>query len=274
MASGDAPNIHVNMSGDSMNYTIGLVIRIVIATVLAVILGNGSVVAFNHLPQKWFEDWADDGSNSDGDGQSGSDEPSRVLPPRLLQADDNGMQRLPSTPWKYTFTGLFGIAGIYLAITEGLQYELGTMLVLGVVLEMAICDQMYRIVPDQLQIMLAVSALGFLGYGETWWEPLAGAGIGLALGMSVYGLGRLIYRSSTIGGADIKFYVGVGLVVGRAGVIIIFVLTTLLFCIQGAVRTMTHRGSMKDANAMLPAGFAAVLIYMLFLWNSAGILGF
>lgn len=224
------------------------IIKIAIAIIAAIVLGNGTVVAFNHLPQKWF---CDDGK----------------LPEQLLQADQSGRQRLPSNPWKWGFIGLFGITGMYLAITGSIAYQVSVLVVLAVVLGMAISDQLYRIVPDQYHILLAVSALGFIGYNENWWEPIAGAGIGLALGLAVLGLGALVYKRQSIGGADIKFYTSMGLVAGRRGIIVIFVLTTLLFAAESAFKIAAKRGTIKDSNAMMPAAFVATLIYMLFLWN-------
>ena len=239
-----------------MTYTINIVIKIVIATAAAVIFGNGSVVAFNHLPQKWFEDW-------EGDG----DDAKRILPDDLLDADNAGRQRIASTPWKYIFTGLFLVTGAYLVMTAGVKYETATLCVLAVLLEMAIADQLYKTVPDQLQLLLAITALGVAESHENWWEPLAGAGLGLAISLAVLGLGLLIFRTGSMGGADIKFFTVIGLITGRRGVLIIFILTTLFFAIESVFRIATKRGSIRDHVAMIPAGFAAVLVYMLFLWN-------
>lgn len=239
-----------------MTYTINIIIKIIIATAAAILLGNGSVVAFNHLPQKWFEDW-------EGEG----DEAKRILPDALVAADNAGRQRLASTPWKYIFTGLFLMIGAYLVMTASVKYEIATLCILAVLLEMAIADQLYKTVPDQLQILLAVCTLGLVDINEKWWEPLAGAGMGLALGLAVLGLGLLIFKTGSMGGADIKFFMVIGLATGRRGVLIIFILTTLFFAAESVYRIATGRGSIKDRVAMIPAGFVAVLVYMLFLWN-------
>ena len=235
-----------------MTYTINLVIKIVIATAAAILIGNGSVVAFNHIPEKWFEDWEDDAL----------DTRRRVLPPKMLEADNAGRQRLPSTPWKYAFTGLFLIFGVYLAVTNGLQYEVASICCLAVLLEMAIADQLYQIVPDQLQFLLLLSSVGMINFHENWWEPLAGGGLGLVIGLSVLGLGLLFFKNGSLGGADIKFFACIGCVLGRRGVLIVFVLTTLLFAVQSTYKIATRRGTLKDCNAMLPAAFVAVMLYL------------
>ena len=40
-----------------MEYSATLIMRIIIAAVLAILFGNGSVVAFNRIKPRWFEDY-------------------------------------------------------------------------------------------------------------------------------------------------------------------------------------------------------------------------
>jgi len=245
-----------------MQYGAELVLRIVIAIVAAVLFGNGSVVVFNRIKPRWFEDYDED--------QSGSvqDEPRKALPPKLLEADNAGRQRLPSTPWKYAFTAYFALTGLYLAVRGGsINYEIAVLCVLFIVLEMAIADQLYQVVPDEFSIMLAISAAAFVEYHEKWWEPAAGAALGLGISLGVLLLGMLLFRTGSLGGADIKFFTCMGLVTGRTGIAIIFVLTTLLFAVYSAVRIAAGRGGIKDRNPMLPSACAAVTVYFLFLFN-------
>ena len=246
-----------------MDYGIGLIIRIVTAVLMAVLLGYGSVVAFNRAPARWFEDYDDEDIKA---GRFDTDR--RVLPPKLLEADAMGRQRLPSTPWKYAFTGYFAICGIYLAIRGGsLGFEISVLCVLFIVLQMAISDQLYKVVPDQFSIMLAVSAAAFIEYHEKWWEPAAGAALGLGISLTILLLGNLLFGAGSIGGADIKFFACMGLVTGRTGIAIIFILTTLLFAAYSVILIATGKGSIRDRNAMLPSACAATTIYFLFLWN-------
>ena len=250
-----------------MEYSAALIIRIVTAAVLAVLFGNGSVVAFNRIKPRWFEDYDED--------QAGTEpgEPRRVLPPKLLEADNAGRQRLPSSPWKYAFTGYFAITGLYLAIRGGsLSFEIAVLCVLFIVLEMAISDQMYRVVPDEFSIMLAIAAAAFVEYHDKWWEPAAGAALGLGISLAVLLLGMLLFRTGSIGGADIKFFTCMGLITGRTGIAVIYLLTTLFFAVYSAAVIATGRGSIRDRNPMLPSACAAVTVYFLFFWNAADLL--
>lgn len=250
-----------------MEYSVSLIIRIAVAAVLTVLFGNGSVVAFNRIKPRWFEDYDED--------QAGTvpGEPRKVLPPKLLEADNAGRQRIPSSPWKYAFTAYFAITGLYLAIRGGsLSYEISVLCVLFIVLEMAISDQLYRVVPDEFSIMLAISAAAFVEYHEKWWEPAAGAALGLGISLAILGLGMLLFKTGSIGGADIKFFTCMGLITGRTGIAVIYILTTLFFAIYSAVVIATRRGSIKDRNPMLPSACAAVTVYFLFLWNAGDLL--
>lgn len=251
-----------------MGSGIALIIRIIVAVVLAVIFGNGSVVLFNRVPARWFEDYDEEDIRA---GRFDSDR--RALPPKLIEADSMGRQRLPSTPWKYAFTGYFAICGIYLAIRgSGLSFEIPALCVLFIVLLMAISDQLYKVVPDQFCIMLAISAAAFVDFHEKWWEPAAGAALGLGISLAILLLGNLLFGAGSIGGADIKFFACMGLVTGRTGIAIIFILTTLLFAAYSAVLIAGRKSSIKDRNAMLPAACAATTVYFLFLWNIGDLL--
>ena len=250
-----------------MDYNADLVIRIVVAIVFAIVMGNGSVVAFNRMPAKWFEEYPED-------AEIGSDA-EKELPEKLIEADAMGRQRLPSSPWKYAFVGYFAITGLYLAIRgSSLKYEIAVLCILFVVLEMAISDQLYQVAPDQFMWALVAIAIAFTDYYDKWWEQSVGALIGFGISFAILILGNLLFKTGSIGGADIKFFGCMGLITGRSGVVIIFILTTIIFAIYSMIRIATGRGSIKDKNAMLPSGLAAVTIYFLFLWNIDNLLMF
>ena len=242
-----------------MEYSAALIARIVTAAVLAILFGNGSVVAFNRIKPQWFEDW---------DETAPKDAPRKILPIKLVEADADGRQRLPSSPWKYAFTGYFALTGLYLAVRgSGLLFEISVLCVLFIVIEMAISDQLYRVVPDEFSIMLAIAATAFVEYHEKWWEPAAGAALGFGISAAVLLLGMLLFKTGSIGGADIKFFTCMGLITGRTGIVLIYILTTLLFAVHSAVLIATKKSTIKDRNPMLPAACAAVTVYFLFLWN-------
>lgn len=251
------------MTGGRLGYSTELILRIGIALLFAVVLGNGSVVAFNRMPARWFEDYPEDAA-LDYDGP-------KVLPEKLVEADAMGRQRLPSTPWKYAFVSYFAICGIYLAVRGGsIEYEIAVLCTLFIVLEMAISDQLYKVVPDQFGWALIFAAIAFTQYYDKWWEQPAGALVGLGISLAILIIGNLLFKTGSIGGADIKFFTCMGLITGRSGVVIIFILTTIFFAIYSVIKIAGRRGTIKDKNAMLPAGLVAVTVYFLFIWNMGG----
>lgn len=231
-------------------FFIFMIIKTIMAIIIAILLGNGTVVWFNNMPLKWFED-----------PETGE------IPVELVETFNDSRQRLTSTPWKFVFTIFYGATGIFLAIRDSGVYTLSAILVIFIVSMMAVCDYKYRIIPDQLNILLAVSAVGFAGFYEKIYEPILGAALGLALGLATYGLGRMIYHKVVIGGADLKFYIAIGLVTGMKGVIWIFVLIAIFAFLHIIYLAINKKLKLDEQRPMLLYALPAVTIYMLFLFN-------
>lgn len=228
-------------------YYVFMIIKSVISVIIALLLGNGAVVWFNNMPVRWFQE---EGEN---------------LPSSLIADIESERQRLPSTPWKLVFTVFFGASGVFLSIRESSQFMIAGMLLIFIVTMMAICDAKYRIIPDQLNVLLAVSAVGFVNFNEKLLEPLYGALIGLSLGLATYGLGRIIYHKTVIGGGDLKFYISIGLVTGGHGVVAIFILISIFALIHIVYLSFTKRFDADEHRPMLVYALPAVTLYVLVL---------
>ena len=230
-------------------YYVFMIIKSVISVIIALLLGNGAVVWFNNMPVRWFQE---EGEN---------------LPSSLIADIESERQRLPSTPWKLVFTVFFGSSGVFLSIRESSQFMIAGMLLIFIVTMMAICDAKYRIIPDQLNVLLAVSAVGFVNFNEKLLEPLYGALIGLSLGLATYGLGRIIYHKTVIGGGDLKFYISIGLVTGVRGVVAIFILISIFALIHIVYLSFTKRFDADEHRPMLVYALPAATLYVLVLWD-------
>ena len=230
-------------------YYVFMIIKSVISVIIALLLGNGAVVWFNNMPVRWFQ------------------EEGGILPPSLIADIESERQRLVSTPWKLVFTVFFGASGVFLSIRESSQFMIAGMLLIFIVTMMAICDAKYRIIPDQLNVLLAVSAVGFVSFNEKLLEPIYGALIGVLLGLATYGLGRIIYHKTVIGGADIKFYISIGLVTGMHGVIAIFILISVFALIHIIYLSITKKFDADEHRPMLVYALPAVTLYVLVLWD-------
>ena len=192
----------------------------VVAIIVGIILGNSAVYLFNRIPGKWLCDY----------GQEPDEE--------LLNPTS---QRVKSTPWKYYFSALFILIGIKVAIEDPI-YAVIVLATCWLLLEMAIADLKYMIVPDQFIILLMVAAIGFVPHHQDGpmagiWGAIAGFLIMLLIGI----LGKIMYRKDSLGGGDIKLFTALGLCFGVRGVLWIFVLSTFVTAIHLAFLMIKKR---------------------------------
>lgn len=215
------------------------------AIAAGILLGNGAVYFFNRIPGQWLVEY----------GETPDEE---LLHPTR--------QRLVSTPWKYVFSGLFVVCGTALALQNPL-YAAASLAMLWLLLLMAVSDIKYRIVPDQLVLLLVVCGFGFIPFHHSGplgglWGGLVGFGVMVCMGLA----GKLIYRKATLGGGDIKLFGALGLCTGVDGILVIFVLTTLLSAAHLAYLLARKRVKLTDQQPMVPyiavsAGIYVVLLH-------------
>lgn len=220
------------------------IIKCLAAILVGIFAGNGAVYLFNHMPAQWFCDY----------GQQPT-------------ADMNApyVQRVKSYPWKYIFTMLFVIIAIKMVIYDW-QFAIAGVCSIWLLLEMAIADIKYRIVPDQLVILLAVSALGFIPFHGSWRSCLLGAVIGFGVMAGVALLGKMAYKRDTLGGGDIKLFASLGLLLGTTGIIVVLILTTLISSAHLCLLLAQKKIKKTDTVPMVPYISIAAAIYITFLW--------
>ena len=215
------------------------------AIAVGTIAGNGAVYFFNRIPARWLCDY----------GQEPDEE---LLHPTR--------QRVRSTPWKYVFSGLFIAIGIYLAIDSPL-YALAAVASLWLLLEISIADLKYRVIPDQLVLLLMVTATGYFACRDFAGpvDMLIGAALGLGVMLLMSGAGWLIYRRQTIGGGDIKLFAALGLCLGSRGIVIVFVLTTLIAAGHFCLLLLQKKVKPHEKRPMAPYITVSSAIYLVFL---------
>lgn len=227
-----------------------VIIKCLLAILVGIFAGNGAVYCFNRIPASWLCDYGE--------------KPAEALL-------DKSTQRIKSTPWKYLFTMAFVVINIKMVMDDW-QFAIGAVCVLWLLLEIAIADVKYRIIPDQLVVLLAVGAMGFVPYHSGWKDILGGAAVGFFLMLAVALLGKLAYRRETIGGGDIKLFASLGLILGFSGTLVVIVLTSLISGGAMVYLLATKRVRTKDTFPMAPYILVAVVIYMVFLWGFEQIL--
>lgn len=265
-----------------------LIIKYLVTVIAGIVLGNGAVYLFNHMPGKWFLDYDEDmpgghgdvgtaGDNGNVQGQkTGSEQKTDVFgaagPESLIDGrgresgeDTYRPQRVRSTPWKYYFSMLFIVAGLYLVKSDWI-YASAVMVICWILLELSIADIKYRVIPDQLLILLAVSAVGLIQY-HNWRDMLCGAALGLGIMGVAALLGKAMYRRDAVGGGDIKLFAAIGLLLGVRGVIAVFMLSALLSGAHMVVLLAMQKIKRKDTIPMVPYIAAAASIYLIFIWQ-------
>ncbi len=230
-----------------MDTTITLltIMKCLAAILIGIFAGNGAVYLFNHMPAQWFCDY-------------GKQPTAEMTNPYT--------QRVKSYPWKYIFTMLFVIIGIKLVIYDW-QFAIAGVCATWLLLEMAIADIKYRIVPDQLILLLAICALGFIPFHGSWRSSLIGALIGFGIMALTACIGRLAYKRDTLGGGDIKLFASLGLILGATGILTTLVLTTLISAAHLCLLLARKKITKKDTVPMVPYIAMAASIYIVFLWQ-------
>ncbi len=224
-----------------MNPHISMIIICGLFLFIGVILGNGAVWVFNRIPGRWLVDY----------GKEPDDE---LLHPTR--------QRVKSTPWKYVFTGFFIVVGIKMGLSNPF-YAFAAVIAIWLLLEMSIADIKYRIVPDQLILMMLLCGLGMLPQTEGGAvDSLIGAAVGLGLTGAVALVGRLAYKKCAVGGGDIKLFTTLGLLTGTQGIIFIFVISTFAGAGHFVWLLFRKKAKRTDERPMVPYIAGAAVLYM------------
>ncbi len=215
-----------------------------VAIVVGILLGNGAVYFFNKIPGKWLCDY-------------GKEPDEELLNPTK--------QRIRSIPWKYVFSCLFIMAGIKMGLSDPIHAMIA-ILACWLLLEMAIADIKYMIVPDQLIILLMLAGAGFVPHHEGGpfsgiYGALAGFGIMFFIGV----LGKIFYKKQTLGGGDIKLFTALGLCLGVDGVLTVFVMSTLMAAMHLGYLLAKKRVKMGDERPFVPYIALSAMIYLVIL---------
>ncbi|MBO5994141.1 MAG: prepilin peptidase, partial [Firmicutes bacterium] len=136
---------------------------------------------------------------------------------------------------------------------------------------MSFADIKYMIVPDQLIMLLVITGLGFLPqkiavyHRHAIYDSLLGMAAGFVLMLSIALISRAIYKKWTLGGADIKLITALGFLTGLYGVLIIFVLSTLLSGLHLGYLLARGKVGIKETRPMVPYIAIAFGVYFLFI---------
>lgn len=222
-----------------------VILRSLAAAAAGIFLGNGAVYFFNHMPPVWFTEYGE--------------EPSEEL-------RDPYTQRVKSWPWKFLFSMLFVGVGIWM-VNRNWRAAAVTLAAGWLLVEMGIADLKYRIVPDQLVILLAASSVGMLPYHDGWKDFLLGALAGGGLTFLTGLAGKILTGRFGAGGGDIKAFTAMGLVTGLYGIVFVYILSALFACLHFGGLLLRKKVKRTDSLPLMPYAAAAFLIYIVFFWG-------
>lgn len=211
--------------------------------IIGFFLGNFVVYLFNHMPAKWLTEY--------------DEEPKEEL--------TDGSIRLRSVPYKYVFSGLFICLLLYLSFKDPI-YAVFVAIVMFIMTLIAISDIKYMIIPDELCLMLLISSIGYIPYHGVK-DMIFGLLFGIGIGLSIWGLSKILFKKDGLGFGDIKVYGALGLLTGLKGVITIFLLATVISGITFLVQVMLKRSTFKDKKALGPYIAISTAIYLIALYD-------
>lgn len=219
-----------------------VLIIIAVAIPTGYVAGNAAVYAFNRIPATWLVDYDE-------------------IPDE--KAVSEGKQRVKSVPWKYVFAASFIVVGIYLGLKNWL-YAIPAMIALWLLLLVALGDVKYKIIPDQLCFLLAITAMGFVPFHDECLNILWGAVLGFSAVVAVNFAGKLIFKRDAIGFGDAKLCGVLGLILGWKWIGIAMVAGAFLAGIWAAAGLLTKRlapGDEQPLGHFIAAAAGVVIIF-------------
>ncbi|XVG96181.1 prepilin peptidase [Eubacteriales bacterium KG127] len=215
------------------------------AALTAILAGFSAVAVFNGMPPKWLTDY----------GEKPSDE--------LL---DRSKPRIQNYPWAYVIGLTLSLVFIRMVMIDYRFFACGVLMMWSLAV-ISLCDFKYKIIPDQMILLLAVSGIGFIPFVESWKTHFIGLVIGGGAMFVIAIIARLVMGKDAIGGGDVKLFAALGISLGARGIFIVFILTMLITAFHGITLISRKKLALKDALPMAPYVAVAVSIYLAVLWN-------
>lgn len=182
-------------------------------------------------------------------------------------------------PFTYFAVELINVAlWIILLITFDLPYSLIFALASSILIAIAFIDFKHQIIPDSLNITIAVLGLiatvygifyptvtGVLGaYAVYWWERLIGCVGGGLLFTAVYFIYLALRKKEGLGGGDIKFIAAAGLLLGYKLTLLCIGLAAIYACIYLLIAKIAGKLDTQKPFAFGPflaaAAFTAISV--------------
>ncbi|MCK9582606.1 MAG: A24 family peptidase [Endomicrobiales bacterium] len=157
-----------------------------------------------------------------------------------------------------------------------LYCQIAYLLFFSILVVGAIVDYEHRILPNQLNTLLALLALlyGVFNYflpayfTQSFVWTLAGGVFGFLVALLLYKLGHILFKKEAFGMGDVKLFFAVGALLGVKSVLPVLLFASVIGVIVHLFKQcfFTNKKSTYEPNTMafVPYIYAAMLIYMSF----------
>ena len=227
-----------------MSINVVFFIKIIAAIGAGIISGHAVVYVFNKIPPAWLCDYGE--------------EPSEEL-------KDPYTQRVKGYPWKWIFSGFFAASLIRLVLYDW-QLSIAALFFCWALLEAAIADKKYSIIPDQFIILAAISALGFIPEHASMWQPLQGALLGGGVMLLSALAGKWITGQEALGMGDVKLFAAAGLCLGFRGTLTVLVLSAVSSAIIFSILLAMKKVKRTDKLPLGPYICGAAIFYIVIIY--------
>lgn len=221
-----------------------LLIKIAVAVVLGILAGHGAVYIFNKIPARWLCDY----------GQ----EPGEELKDPL-------QQRVKGFPWKWVFSGFFAAGAIRLAVFDCV-FAAAALVLCWALLEIALADKKYGIIPDQFVALTAISALGFIPYHSSFLQPVWGMLLGGGVMLLSALMGKILFKKESLGFGDVKLFAAIGLALGFHGTLAVLVLSSVSSAVIFGCLLAAGKVKREDMLPLGPYICGAGIFYGVIIW--------
>lgn len=220
-------------------YWIVLVSKCLAGILAGLVGGNGLVYIFNKIPVRWYVEY-------------GKEPRGKLL--------DMSQKRMKASPWKYIFSMILVAFSIWL-VQDDWKFAVAAFCTMWLILLISIGDWYYKVIPDQLLILLALCSIGFLSYHASW-KSIALGGLcgGIIMGLLAL-VGYLLYKKATIGGGDVKLFFALGLCLGLGGVLFVMASSILLSGTHALYKMLQKTIKKGDCMPLAPYVAIATGIY-------------
>lgn len=215
---------------------------LLLCIVLGVFAGYSSVYCFNKLPEKWVLDY--------------DQKPSEVF-------GNAERPRMKSYPWKPGLSMIFILILVKLMF-ENWQMGIPATLAIWIIIEIIFSDKIYKIIPDQLVILLALTGFGFVPTYKSFFQPILGIGVGILPMLIIYFLGKIIFKKEVLGFGDVKLMAAIGFLLGAEGVVFTFVTAFLTSGLYFAIALLMKKIKLNDEEPLGPFIGLAAITYLVF----------